>query len=93
MTESTQSIEQKIDFLLKEVNQIKSLVKKRFSWEEKITDSGIQIAGGPTSVTHYGELLSVCSVQTPQGLAFAFILQDESSKKLAILSPDMIKPA
>jgi len=86
-----QTIEEKVDALSLQVSEIKSIVAKRFAWEEKITESGIQIAGGSTSVTHYGLLLGVCSVPTPQGLAFAFVLQDEVSKKIAILSPDMIK--
>jgi hypothetical protein len=89
----TMTLEQKVDLLLKEVNEIKGIVSKRFSWEEKATESGIQIAGGPTTITHYGELLGFTSVNTPQGIAFAFVLQDESNKKFAILSPDLIKPA
>jgi hypothetical protein len=78
------------------IAEIKGMIKglrQRFSWEEKASDSGIQIAAGPTTVTRYGFLMSVCSVPTPQGIVFAFVLQDEVTNKFAILSPDLVKSA
>lgn len=70
-----------------------SKTNARYQWEEKVTETGIQIAGGPTTITKIGLLRGVTALPTPQGLAFAFVLQDETSNKFAILSPELIKPA
>jgi len=82
----------RLDALLQEVRDLKQSVKCRYSWEEKATDSGIQIAGGPTTVTHTGVLKAVTSLPTPQGIAILFVLQDDASGKFAIMPPEMVTP-
>jgi hypothetical protein len=87
------TLEEKIDALTTEISELKKVVGQKYTWEEKASESGIQIVGGPTTIQHRGLLKGVCAVPTPQGLVFAFILQDEVTNKFAILSPDLIKPA
>lgn len=87
-----EALNAKLDAMLTEIQELKKNVVQRYSWEEKATDSGIQIAGGPTTVTHVGVLKSMTAVPTPQGVAVLFLLKDENSNKLAILPPEMVKP-
>ena len=87
---------EKIDILLREVADLKIAIKnqtKRYSWEERATESGIQIAGGPTTVTHYGLFRGVAAIPTPQGIAVAFILEDESNGRINVLSTELVKQA
>ena len=39
----------------------------RIAWQEKTTDSGIQIAGGPTTIECKGEILGCLPGQDQQG--------------------------
>jgi hypothetical protein len=90
------AIDAKVDLIGQTVLELKSALQKltaRYQWEEKTTETGIQIAGGPTTIAKTGILRGVCVLPTPQGLGFAFVLQDEASNRFAILSPDLVKPA
>ncbi len=78
-------IEKKLDVLLKSVNP-------EYQWEEKVTSTGIQLAGGPTTITKIGYLKGFSTLPTPQGLAIAMLLQEKDTGKFAILSPELVKP-
>jgi hypothetical protein len=81
--------------LYKEISDLKEEVKKlqqRFSWEEKETETGIKIAGGPTTITRTGTYLGTTSIPTPQGIAVVMILKEDHTGRLAMLSPELLKP-
>jgi hypothetical protein len=86
------SLEQKLEALMAEVAEIKKVVLQKYAWDEKVSESGIQIAGGPTTVEHQGYFKGAVAVPTPQGVVFAFVLQDEISGKFAILGPEFVRP-
>jgi hypothetical protein len=86
-------LDNKIDELSKKLDDLTALVKmsvKRVSWEEKRTDSGIELVGGPTTVTHVGTVVSTTMLQSQQGMAIAYIILDDNGK-FAVLSPEMTK--
>jgi len=81
------SLSQQIQDLAAEVKTL----RQRFSWEEKETESGIQIAGGPTTVTRTGTYMGTTAIPTQQGIAVVMILREDLTGRLAMLSPELLK--
>jgi hypothetical protein len=75
------------------LNKLSGQLTQRYYWEEKSTDSGIQLSAGPTTVKHYGIFKGACAVPTPNGLMFAFVLQRDDGKGFAIVDAAMVRPA
>lgn len=64
----------------------------RYSWEEKTTDSGIQLAGTTASVTRTGVLLAAVPIPVgPQQMTIAFVLAEDVTGKIAMVPLEQVK--
>ena len=58
----------------------------RIKWQNKVSDSGIQIANGPTTVEKFGTVLSVVPVSSSPGqLSFLFLVNPDDTDGFAVV--------
>jgi hypothetical protein len=81
-----ESLNEKIDILSEKINNLKPL---KVSWEDTISESGIQIAGGPTTISRKGTIVG--SFGAPVGpnqlLAFFFVKRDDTDEIVMVEVP------
>lgn len=86
----------KLTEIEKRLESIETALKnanKRFSWEEKVTESGIQLAGGPTTVVKTGTLIAAAPIPVGPGqISLAFVLSDDAGK-IYVIPAEAVKPA
>lgn len=70
--------------ILKKIEEIEASVKKSqnwVNWEDKATASGIEIAGGPTTITRTGRIVSTGPVQNgPASYMILAVVKAEDGK-------------
>jgi hypothetical protein len=71
-----------------EVAELKKQSVLRVSWEDKQTDSGIKIEGGPTTIRRTGVVVGSTAVPVgPQSLAILFVVKRDGDNEMLTLGP------
>lgn len=78
--------------LMERLDLLEKKIENRVSWEDKVSESGIQIAGGPTTVTRYGRMLSTIPLQNgPTSLAIMAVIRRDYDGQISVVDMSQLK--
>jgi len=89
---TSQTSKENLESRLDRIEKTLALALRKVEWEDKQSESGIQLAGGPTTVTRYGHIMTATILQTsPTQASIMLLIQEDVGGKFYVLAPDQVK--
>ena len=74
-----------IELLQAEVVSLKARVLPRVEFQTQTTDSGIQLTGGPTTITKTGIVMGIVPIQNGAGQSFGALIKEDGQPNIVLV--------